>query len=73
MQLFDKFTELKQLLTRSMPDEGTLKATRKEILDIQEKIHDKLATYRMELKKILTKEQQTKLTSFGLERGYFRR
>ena len=31
-----------------------------------------MASYRMELRKILTKEQQDQLPAYGLERGYFR-
>ena len=71
--LLTKFNELKALLSRSHPDEGSLlQAKQSEILDIQSKIHEKMASYRQELRKILTKEQQAQLSYLGLERGYFR-
>ena len=70
--LFTKFNELKSFLNRSNPDESRIDSMKSEILSIQAKIHEKLTAYRMQTRKILTKEQQGNLTAYGLERGYFR-
>jgi len=71
--LVTKFQELKALLSHNHQDQNhLLKAKQSEITDIQSKIREKMAAYRMELRHILTKEQQTQLMAYGLERGYFR-
>ncbi len=70
--LFRKFKELKTVLNRSNTDESRIEAMKSEILVLQGKIHEKLAEYRMQLRRILTKEQQNHLRAYGLERGYFR-
>lgn len=71
-RLFAKLEELKSMLTRNKRDESRIQVMQSEILSIQSKIHDRLTAYRLELKKILTPDQQSKLTAYGLERGYFR-
>jgi hypothetical protein len=72
IHLFTKFNELKSFLSRSNPDESRIDGMKSEILSIQAKIHEKLTAYRMQLRRILTKEQRNNLTAYGLERGYFR-
>ncbi len=72
-RLIAKFNELKSLLTLNSPEQKSLlKEKQTEIQELQRKLHEKMATYRMELRRILTKEQQSLLPSYGLERGYFR-
>jgi Spy/CpxP family protein refolding chaperone len=73
--LFSKFAELKSILTNDSNKAG-IKGRRaevqEEIREIQSKIHEKLTSYRMALRNILTQEQRLQLKALGLERGYFR-
>ncbi|MDD2672798.1 MAG: Spy/CpxP family protein refolding chaperone [Syntrophales bacterium] len=71
-KLFNRFTELKLLWMQANPDQAKIKTKQQEIRDIQSRLQDKLTTHRLEIRKILTPEQQAQITAFGLERGYYR-
>jgi Spy/CpxP family protein refolding chaperone len=71
-ELFNRFTELKLLWMQANPDQAKIRTRQQEIRDIQGQLQDKLTTHRLEIRKILTPEQQAQITAFGLERGYYR-
>ncbi len=68
-ELFQKKTELKALWIQNTPDETKIKFKKKEVRSLRERIQDRIMSYSLELKKILTPEQNSRLAALWLERG----
>ncbi len=60
-QLFGKRAELRLLWVQINPDKSKIVSMQKEISDLQYRIREKKTSYRLEIRKILTPEQQAKL------------
>ncbi|MFB3926534.1 MAG: Spy/CpxP family protein refolding chaperone [Syntrophales bacterium] len=71
-ELFNKLAELNTLWNYSKPDEAKIRAKQQEIRNMQSQLQDKLTSHRLEVRKILTREQQAHIEAYGLERGYYR-
>jgi Spy/CpxP family protein refolding chaperone len=63
--LLTKRTELRALWQSSNPDEAAIKAKQKEILDLRSQLQDKATDLRLEIRKLLTPEQQAQMAAFG--------
>ncbi len=61
--------ELKDLWVQNKPDENRIKEKQKEIRFIRDQIKDKITNYSLELKKLLTPEQNSQLAALWLEWG----
>lgn len=67
--LFQIKGELKDLWVQNKPDESRIKEKQKEIRLIRDQIKDKVTNYSLELKKLLTPEQNSQLAALWLEWG----
>jgi len=67
--LFQIKGELKDLWVQNKPDESRIKEKQKEIRLIRDQIKDKITNYSLELKKLLTPEQNSQLAALWLEWG----
>jgi len=61
--------ELKDLWVQNKPDEDRIKEKQKEIRSVRDQIKDKITNYSLELKKLLTPEQNSQLAALWLEWG----
>lgn len=64
-QLFAKRTELRSLWLNPKPDQAKISALQKEILNLQSRITEKATNLRLEIRNLLTPEQQTQLSLYG--------
>jgi Spy/CpxP family protein refolding chaperone len=62
-ELMSKKLELKALWVQTNPDEGKILAKQKEINDLRAQLGEKVTSNRLEMRKILTSEQQAQLVS----------
>jgi len=69
-QLFAKRTELRTLWSSPNPDQGRINALQKDMLNLNAKLQEKSTSARLEMRKILTPEQQSQLTMAGPGMGY---
>jgi len=67
--LFQIKGELKDLWIQNKPDENRIKEKQKEIRSLRDQIKDKITNYSLELKKLLTPEQNSQLAALWLEWG----
>jgi Spy/CpxP family protein refolding chaperone len=67
--LFQIKGELKDLWVQNKPDEGRIKEKQKQIRLIRDQIKDRITNYSLELKKLLTPEQNSQLAALWLEWG----
>lgn len=65
LELMTKRTELRTLWQSSAPDEAAVKAKQKEILELRSQLQDKATELRLEIRKLLTPEQQAQMAAFG--------
>jgi Spy/CpxP family protein refolding chaperone len=63
--LFKKRTELRSLWLNQNPDSAAITAKQKEILNLQTQLQEKGTNLRLEIRKLLTPEQQAQLATFG--------
>jgi Spy/CpxP family protein refolding chaperone len=63
--LLKKKTELRSLWLSPNPDQAKITTLQKEILNLQSKIAEKGTNLRLEIRKILTPEQQAQLSVYG--------
>ena len=63
--LLKKKTELRSLWLSPKPDQAKITALQKEILNLESKIAEKGTNLRLEIRKILTPEQQAQLSIYG--------
>jgi Spy/CpxP family protein refolding chaperone len=68
-KMSDKSVELRRLWLKENPDKDKILAIQKEVRALRDKMEDKATALRFEIRKVLTPEQQEKLTSFGWGRG----
>lgn len=64
-QLLAKRTELRSLWLNPKPDQAKITALQKEILNLQSKITEKATNLRLEIRNVLTPEQQAQLALYG--------
>jgi len=64
-ELFKKSTELRSLWLSQNPDQATITAKQKEILNLQTQLQEKGTNLRLETRILLTPEQQAQLATFG--------
>jgi Spy/CpxP family protein refolding chaperone len=72
-KMFDASVELRRLWLEASPDEHKINAAQKEIRKVRETISDKMTSMRLEMRNILTPEQNKKLAGsrwdWGRNRG----
>jgi Spy/CpxP family protein refolding chaperone len=64
-QLFAKNNELRLLWNQVNPDEAQIKAKGKELGELQMQMREKATQFMLDVRKVLTPEQQTKLSAMG--------
>lgn len=64
-QLFAKRTELRNLWVTQNPDQAKIAALQKEMLDIRAQLQEKSNNARLEIRQVLTPEQQTQIGAYG--------
>ncbi len=68
-QLLAKRTELRTLWLNPKPDQASIAAKQKEILTLQSQLTEKATNLRLEIRKVLTPEQQAQMGAFGYGAG----
>lgn len=68
-KMFDKSVELRRLWLQANPDKDKINAAQKEMRTLRDQMQDKTTATRLEMRKLLTPEQQEKLAGFGWGRG----
>lgn len=68
--LLRKRSELRSLWLTQTPDQAKITALQKEILNLQSQIQEKGTNFNLEVRKALTPEQQSQMTSFGPGMGW---
>lgn len=68
-KIFDKSVELRRLWLQANPDKDKIMAAQKEIRALRDDMQDKLTVMRLEIRKILTPEQNEKLANTHWGRG----
>ena len=63
--LLNKKTELRSLWLNPTPDQAKITALQKETLNLQSKLAEKGTNLRLEIRKVLTPEQQAQMAAFG--------
>jgi Spy/CpxP family protein refolding chaperone len=71
-QMYSKSGELRNLWLAKTPDKEKILALQKEAQGLRGQLMDKLTTYRLEARKVLTPEQLTKVQSYGTGRAMAR-
>ena len=68
-QMRSKSRELRSLWLAATPDREKITAVQKEAQGLRDQLTDKRTTYRLEVRKVLTPEQLTKVRAYGTGRG----
>ncbi|MFZ2399067.1 MAG: Spy/CpxP family protein refolding chaperone [Smithella sp.] len=68
-KIFDKSVELRRLWSKANPDRDKIYAAQKEVRALRDEIQDKRMALRLEIRKILTAEQNGKLANSHWGRG----
>jgi Spy/CpxP family protein refolding chaperone len=68
--LYAKGQELRNLWQSPNPDQAAIAAKQKEIFDLQSKLQEKATNLGLEIRKVLTPEQQAQLPAFGPDAGF---
>jgi len=68
-KMFDKSVALRRLWLQGNPDKDKILALQKEVRALRDQIQDKSTVLRLEIRKLLTPEQQEKLANYGWGRG----
>jgi Spy/CpxP family protein refolding chaperone len=71
-QIYAKSGDLRLLWLAKTPDQEKILALQKEVRNLRDQLTDKMTSYRLEARKVLTPEQLTKIQSYGLGRGMAR-
>jgi len=66
---FDKAVELRKLWLQANPDKDKITAVQKELRTLRNEMEDKTTSLKLEIRKILTPEQNEKLANSGWGRG----
>lgn len=67
--LFQMKGELKDLWVQNKPDESRIKEKQREIRSLRDQIKDRVTSYSLELKKLLTPEQNLQMSALWFEWG----
>jgi len=68
-KMFDKTVELRRLWLQANPDKDKITAAQKELRTLRDEMQDKNTAMRLEVRKVLTPEQNEKLADMGWGRG----
>ena len=68
-QLLAKRTEIRTLWLNPKPDQPSIAAKQREILNLQSKLQEKATNLRLETRKVLTPEQQAQVSAYGYGPG----
>ncbi len=68
-KMFDKSVELRRLWLQENPDKEKILALQKEVRMLRDQVEDKSTLLRLEIRKLLTPEQQEKMANSGWGRG----
>jgi len=68
-QILAKRLELRSLWLSPNPDQAKINALQKEILNLIGQIQEKSTSARLEIRQVLTSEQQARLLGYGLHMG----
>jgi Spy/CpxP family protein refolding chaperone len=71
-QMLSKSKELRNLWLAATPDQEKITALQKEARMLRDQMTDKRTAYRLEVRKVLTPEQQAKAQAYGTGRGMAR-
>jgi Spy/CpxP family protein refolding chaperone len=69
-EMFSKRGDLRLLWLQTNPDQEKIMAAQKEISALRDKMQDKITGYWLGFLKVLTSEQQEKVKSFKIGRGF---
>jgi Spy/CpxP family protein refolding chaperone len=68
-KMFDKSLELRRLWLQANPDKDKITAAQKAVRALRDEMQDKATVMRLEIRKVLTPEQNEKLANLGWGRG----
>ena len=68
-KMFDKSVELRRMWLQANPDKDKILALQKEVRTLRDQLEDKATAHNLEIRKVLTPEQQEKLVNSGWGRG----
>jgi Spy/CpxP family protein refolding chaperone len=68
-KMFDKSVELRRMWLQANPDKDKILALQKEVRTLRDQLEDKATANKLEIRKVLTPEQQEKLVNSGWGRG----
>lgn len=68
-KMFDKSVTLRRLWLQTNPDKDKILSLQKEVRILRDQLQDKATAQKLEIRKILTPEQQEKLVNSGWGRG----
>jgi zinc resistance-associated protein len=68
-KMFDKSVELRRMWLQANPDKDKILALQKEVRALRDQLEDKATVQNLEIRKLLTPEQQEKLVNSGWGRG----
>jgi Spy/CpxP family protein refolding chaperone len=68
-KMFDKSVELRRLWLQASPDKDKIYAAQKELRTLRDQMQDKITAMRLEIRKVLTPEQNEKLANSPWGRG----
>jgi len=71
-QMLSKSRELRSLWLAATPDKEKILALQQETRSLRDQLTDKRTAYRLEVRQILTPEQQAKVQAYGTGRGMAR-
>lgn len=69
-QLLAKKLELRSMWLSPNPDQAKINALQRDILNLQSRIQEKTTNARLEMRRVLTPEQQSQLAFYGYGPGY---
>lgn len=68
-KIFDKSVELRKLWLAANPDKDKIRAAQKELNTLRDEMQEKATVMKLEIRKVLTPEQNEKLADMGWGRG----
>jgi Spy/CpxP family protein refolding chaperone len=71
-ELFSKRTEMRLLWSEANPNREKITAKQQEIFELQRRLQENATQHKLDVRGILTPEQQAKFSAFGGGRGYGR-
>ena len=70
VKMFSKRGELRLLWLQAKPDQNKITDVQKEVRVLRDQLQDKMTNQRFEVLKVLTPEQQAKVQTFRMGRGF---